>query len=72
MPIICATVNLHSLVKRGELLEEKMKKAFSLLKGVVDYEEFTDVDMVMEVTHRIHTTLCLTLHQCIFMFSGLD
>uniref|UniRef100_M0ZX91 Multifunctional protein n=1 Tax=Solanum tuberosum TaxID=4113 RepID=M0ZX91_SOLTU len=45
-------VNLHSLVKRGDLLEEKMKKAFSLLKGVVDYEEFTDVDMVMEVVNE--------------------
>ncbi|XP_027774700.1 peroxisomal fatty acid beta-oxidation multifunctional protein-like isoform X4 [Solanum pennellii] len=45
-------VNLHSLVKRGELLEKKMKKAFSLLKGVVDYEEFTNVDMVIEAVNE--------------------
>ncbi|XP_070039841.1 peroxisomal fatty acid beta-oxidation multifunctional protein AIM1-like [Nicotiana tomentosiformis] len=45
-------VNLHSLVKGGHLVEKKMKKAFSLLKGVVDYEEFRDVDMVIEAVNE--------------------
>ncbi|XP_019238241.1 PREDICTED: peroxisomal fatty acid beta-oxidation multifunctional protein-like [Nicotiana attenuata] len=45
-------VNLQSLVKGGHLVEEKMKKAFSLLKGVVDYEEFRDVDMVIEAVNE--------------------
>ncbi|XP_059275235.1 peroxisomal fatty acid beta-oxidation multifunctional protein AIM1-like isoform X4 [Lycium ferocissimum] len=45
-------VNVHSVVQRGELLEEKMKKVFSLLKGVVDYEEFRNVDMVIEAVNE--------------------
>ncbi|KAF3575078.1 hypothetical protein F2Q69_00060469 [Brassica cretica] len=40
--------NLKGLVSRGKLTQDKAGKAFSLLKGVLDYTEFKDVDMVIE------------------------
>ncbi|KAL0873025.1 hypothetical protein Bca101_022730 [Brassica carinata] len=40
--------NLKSLVSRGKLTQDKAGKALSLLKGVLDYAEFKDVDMVIE------------------------
>ncbi|XP_056859296.1 peroxisomal fatty acid beta-oxidation multifunctional protein AIM1-like [Raphanus sativus] len=40
--------NLKSLVSRGKLAQDKAGKALSLLKGVLDYAEFKDVDMVIE------------------------
>jgi 3-hydroxyacyl-CoA dehydrogenase len=43
------TANLQGLVKRGSLTKDKMNKAMSLLKGALDYSDFKDVDMVIEV-----------------------
>ncbi|KAF5944696.1 hypothetical protein HYC85_018773 [Camellia sinensis] len=40
--------NLQSRVKKGKMNEEKFLKTLSLLKGVLDYESFRDVDMVIE------------------------
>ncbi|XVE65595.1 hypothetical protein DITRI_Ditri08aG0012800 [Diplodiscus trichospermus] len=40
--------NLQSRVKKGKMTEEKFEKTISLLRGVLDYESFRDVDMVME------------------------
>lgn len=40
--------NLMGLAKRGKLTPEKAEKALSLLKGVLDYNEFKDVDLVIE------------------------
>ncbi|XP_042399366.1 peroxisomal fatty acid beta-oxidation multifunctional protein-like [Zingiber officinale] len=40
--------NLEGFVKKGLLTHEKMKSALSILKGVLDYSEFIDVDMVIE------------------------
>ncbi|KAK1264582.1 Peroxisomal fatty acid beta-oxidation multifunctional protein [Acorus gramineus] len=40
--------NLQGLFNKGSLTEDKMDKALSLLKGVLDYSEFGDVDMVIE------------------------
>ncbi|KAF2310949.1 hypothetical protein GH714_018712 [Hevea brasiliensis] len=42
--------NLQSRVKKGKMSQEKFEKTFSLLKGVLDYESFKDVDMVIERT----------------------
>jgi len=36
-------------VKKGNMTQEKFEKTMSLLKGVLDYESFKDVDMVIEV-----------------------
>lgn len=40
---------MKGLVTRGKLTPEKAEKALSLLRGVLDYNEFKDVDMVIEV-----------------------
>ncbi|KAI8009414.1 hypothetical protein LOK49_LG06G03330 [Camellia lanceoleosa] len=40
--------NLQSRVKKGKMNEEKFLKTLSLLNGVLDYESFRDVDMVIE------------------------
>ena len=43
------TANVRGLVTRGKLTQDKAHKALSMLKGVLDYSEFKDVDMVIEV-----------------------
>ncbi|KAH9614687.1 hypothetical protein KSS87_007804 [Heliosperma pusillum] len=40
--------NIKGLVARGKLVQGKAEKALSLLKGVLDYSEFKDVDLVIE------------------------
>ncbi|TYJ24818.1 hypothetical protein E1A91_A07G005000v1 [Gossypium mustelinum] len=40
--------NVRGLVTRGKLTKDKADKALSILKGVLDYSEFKDVDMVIE------------------------
>lgn len=44
--------NLQSRVKKGNMTQEKFEKTISLLKGVLDYESFKDVDMVIEVVWK--------------------
>lgn len=45
----CMTANVRGLVTRGKLTKQKAEGALSLLKGVLDYSEFKDVDLVIEV-----------------------
>ncbi|KAE8736040.1 Glyoxysomal fatty acid beta-oxidation multifunctional protein MFP-a [Hibiscus syriacus] len=40
--------NLQSRLKKGKMSQEKFEKTISLLTGVLDYESFRDVDMVVE------------------------
>ncbi|CAK9138968.1 unnamed protein product [Ilex paraguariensis] len=40
--------NLQSRVRKGQMTRDKFEKTFSLLKGVLDYESFRNVDMVIE------------------------
>lgn len=40
--------NLQNQVKKGKMTDEKFEKTFSLLKGVLDYESFREVDLVIE------------------------
>jgi enoyl-CoA hydratase/3-hydroxyacyl-CoA dehydrogenase len=37
-------------VTRGKLTRDKADKALSMLKGALDYSDFKDVDMVIEVS----------------------
>ncbi|KAJ4823127.1 hypothetical protein Tsubulata_001897 [Turnera subulata] len=39
---------MASRVRKGTLSQEKFGRTISLLKGVLDYENFKDVDMVIE------------------------
>lgn len=43
------SANLQSRVRKGQMTQEKFEKTLSLLKGVLDYESFRDVDLVIEV-----------------------
>ncbi|KAK4757727.1 hypothetical protein SAY87_019028 [Trapa incisa] len=40
--------NVQGLVSKGKLTTVKAEKALSMLKGVLDYSDFKDVDMVIE------------------------
>ncbi|KAJ7973844.1 Peroxisomal fatty acid beta-oxidation multifunctional protein [Quillaja saponaria] len=40
--------NVRGFVTKGKLTQDKAGKALSLLKGVLDYSEFKDVDLVIE------------------------
>ncbi|XP_078158768.1 glyoxysomal fatty acid beta-oxidation multifunctional protein MFP-a-like isoform X1 [Carex rostrata] len=40
--------NLQSRVKKGNMTQEGLEKALSLLSGALDYEQFRDVDVVIE------------------------
>ncbi|OUZ99983.1 Crotonase superfamily [Macleaya cordata] len=40
--------NLRGLVARGKMTQDKVEKALSMLKGVLDYSDFKHVDMVIE------------------------
>ncbi|KAI0496783.1 hypothetical protein KFK09_023107 [Dendrobium nobile] len=42
------TANLEGLMKKGSLTLDKKNEALILLKGVLDYSEFKEVDMVIE------------------------
>ncbi|KAL3498435.1 hypothetical protein ACH5RR_041167, partial [Cinchona calisaya] len=44
--------NLQGLVKRGEFPHDKLENALSLLKGALDYEEFKNVDVVIEAVYE--------------------
>lgn len=40
--------NLQSRVKKGRMTQQKFEKISALLKGVLDYDNFGDVDLVIE------------------------
>lgn len=44
------TANVRSLVTRGKLSRDKADKALLMLKGALDYSDFKDIDMVIEVS----------------------
>lgn len=52
--IFWLAANLKGLVVKGKMTQAKADNAFSLLKGVLDYSEFKDVDMVIEVIFFSH------------------
>lgn len=37
------------------MTQQKFEKTFSLLKGVLDYDSFKDVDLVIEVLVKIYS-----------------
>lgn len=43
------TENLHTHFKNGKTTLQGIEKSFTLLKGVLDYDSFEDVDLVIEV-----------------------
>lgn len=56
--VLLCSVNLQSFVRKGQLTEEDYEKKLSLLCGTLDYEQFRDTDVVIEVDPiSIFTTL---------------
>lgn len=49
------TANVRDLVKKGKLTQDKAEKTLSMLKGVLDYSDFKEVDMVIEVGSKTHS-----------------
>ncbi|XP_058200097.1 glyoxysomal fatty acid beta-oxidation multifunctional protein MFP-a-like isoform X1 [Rhododendron vialii] len=49
-------VNLESQVKRGKMTQEKIERTLSRLNGVLSYDSFKDVDLVIEA---VAENLCL-------------
>jgi hypothetical protein len=49
----CVTANVRDLVKKGKLTQDKAEKTLSMLKGVLDYSDFKEVDMVIEVGSKL-------------------
>ncbi|KAJ0917029.1 putative isomerase, 3-hydroxyacyl-CoA dehydrogenase, Enoyl-CoA hydratase [Helianthus annuus] len=45
---LCSIGNVRGLVARKRLAQAQAEKALSMIKGVLDYSEFRDVDMVIE------------------------
>lgn len=48
--LIFLPANLQSRVKKGKMTDERFEKTLSLVKGVLDYESFRDVDVVIEAS----------------------
>lgn len=48
-------------MSKGKLTRDKADKALSLLKGVLDYTSFKDVDMVIEVDPYLHCAVGIFL-----------
>lgn len=76
VPILLIAANLEGLVKKGSLTQDKMNKALSLLKGVLDYSEFKHVDMVIEVSIPTHSGNLLDYSYCnlefIFLYNSIQ
>ena len=43
--------NVRGLVSRKKLAKDKAEKALLMVKGTLDYSDFKDVDMVIEVSY---------------------
>lgn len=50
------SANLDGLLKKKAISKDKMNSALSLLNGTLDYSEFRDIDMVIEVIFFVHST----------------
>lgn len=43
------SANLQSHAKKGKITKDKLETVLSLLQGVLEYDSFKDVDLVIEV-----------------------
>jgi hypothetical protein len=44
-----SSANLQAFVRKGQLTKSDYEKKLSLVSGVLDYEQFRDADVVIEV-----------------------
>ena len=52
--ILIFLANLQSRIKKGNMNLKELGENLSLLNGVLDYESFADMDMVIEVGPNYH------------------
>lgn len=64
----CDAANIRSLVSRNKLLQDSADKALLMLKGVLDYSEFKNMDMVIEVCISFNINLATYSFCCWNMF----
>lgn len=50
---MCSSATFQGLATKGKFELNRVEKALSILKGVINYSDFKDVDMVIEVRHYI-------------------
>jgi 3-hydroxyacyl-CoA dehydrogenase len=68
--LLFSSANLQSFVRKGRLTKLDYEKKLSLLSGVLDYEQFRDADVVIEVKFNIFTfLLVMQLDQHCLLFS---
>jgi hypothetical protein len=49
------TENLKSRVAKGGMTQAKLQKTLGLVKGILDYEDCNDVDIVIEVCSHAYS-----------------
>lgn len=53
MYVVNSAANLKSRVKKGKMSQEKFDKTMSMVTGTLIYDDFTNVDLVIEVTRYL-------------------
>lgn len=53
MYVVKFAANLKSRMKKGKMSQEKFDKTMSMVTGTLTYDDFTSVDMVIEVTRYL-------------------
>lgn len=59
---------MKARLARGAPNQEKVQKVMSLVKGTLDYADFSDVDMVIEVSY-LHRSSSFCPHHIVVCFS---
>jgi hypothetical protein len=49
------TIFLKSRVVKGGMTRAKLQKTLNLVKGILDYEDYNDVDIVIEVCFHVYS-----------------
>lgn len=66
----CCAANLQSRVKKGKMSQEKFEKTLSLVKGVLTYDDFKSVDLVIEVRKGDNVGSVFGKYESAFLSNG--
>lgn len=65
------SANLESHVNKGKMTREQFKKTFTRIKGVLSYEGFEDLDLVIEVDFlKVNTSTSTLCTECLESNTG--
>ena len=62
---------MKARLARGAPNQEKVQKVMSLVRGTLDYADFSDVDMVIEVLYLHKSSPFCPNNICLFLFGDL-